>query len=35
VVDASMSQTLEEGAQSPSWPNGLILLKTDCGNIRG
>jgi hypothetical protein len=26
VIDADTSRTPEEGAHSPSWPNGVILL---------
>jgi hypothetical protein len=26
VIDVDMSRTSEEGAHSPSWPNGLVLL---------
>jgi hypothetical protein len=26
VIDVSTSRTPEEGAHSPSWPNGLVIL---------
>jgi len=26
VIDVNTSRTPEEGAHSPSWPNGLIII---------
>jgi hypothetical protein len=26
VIDVNASRTSEEGAHSPSWPNGLIII---------